>query len=125
MYAPLVLALARMVHLCLEIAEELEKEGISIEVIDPRTLMPLDRDSIKTSVMKTGRLVVADEACRTCGTAGEIIASVVEDGKVFDHLKASPARVCGLDVPVPFSPPMEAYVVPDKDKIASAIRAIV
>ena len=120
-----VVALARMVHLCLEIAEELEKEGISIEVIDPRTLMPLDRDSIKTSVMKTGRLVVADEACRTCGTAGEIIASVVEDGKVFDHLKASPARVCGLDVPVPFSPPMEAYVVPDKDKIASAIRAIV
>ena len=120
-----VVALARMVHLCLEIGEELEKEGISIEVIDPRTLMPLDRASIKTSVKKTGRLVVADEACRTCGTAGEIIASVVEDGKVFNHLKASPERVCGLDVPVPFSPPMEKYVVPDKEKIASAIRAIV
>lgn len=120
-----VVALSRMVHLCLEVGEELEKEGISIEVIDPRTLMPLDRDSIKTSVMKTGRLVVVDEACRTCGTAGEIIASVVEEGKVFDHLKAYPQRVCGLDIPVPFSPPMEQYVVPDKEKIASAIRAVV
>jgi pyruvate dehydrogenase E1 component beta subunit len=120
-----VVALARMVHLCLEIGEELEKEGISIEVIDPRTLMPLDRDSIKTSVMKTGRLVVVDEACLTCGTAGEIMASVVEDGKVFKGLKASPKRVCGLDVPVPFSPPMEKFVVPDKEKITSALRAIV
>jgi len=120
-----VVALARMVHLCLEVGEELTKEGISIEVIDPRTLMPLDRDSIKSSVMKTGRLVVVDEACRTCGTAGEIIASVVEDGKVFDRLKAYPQRVCGLDIPVPFSPPMEQYVVPDKEKIASAIKAVV
>jgi pyruvate dehydrogenase E1 component beta subunit len=120
-----VVALARMVHLCLEIGEELENEGISIEVIDPRTLMPLDRDTIKTSVMKTGRLVVVDEACRTCGTAGEIIATVVEDGRVFGDLKASPKRVCGMDVPVPFSPPMEKYVVPDKEKIASAIRALV
>lgn len=120
-----VVALARMVHFCLEIGEELEKEGISIEVIDPRTLMPLDRDSIKTSVMKTGRLVVVDEACRTCGTAGEIIASVVEDSKVFNGLKTSPKRVCGLDIPVPFSPPMEKFVVPDKEKVASAIRAIV
>lgn len=120
-----VVALARMVHLCLEIGEELEKEGISIEVIDPRTLMPLDRDSIKTSVRKTGRLVVVDEACLTCGTAGEIIASVVEDAAVFSGLKTSPKRVCGLDVPVPFSPSMENFVVPDKEKIASAIRAIV
>jgi pyruvate/2-oxoglutarate/acetoin dehydrogenase E1 component len=119
-----VVALAKMVHLCLEVAEEMEKDGMSVEIIDPRTLMPLDRESFKTSVMKTGRLVVVDEACRTCGTAGEIISSVVEDVKVFNSLKASPIRVCGLDVPIPFSRPMEKYVVPDKEKIASAIRAV-
>ncbi len=119
-----VVALAKMVHLCLEVAEEMEKDGISAEIIDPRTLMPLDRESFKTSVMKTGRLVVVDEACRTCGTAGEIISSVVEDARVFNSLKASPKRVCGLDVPIPFSRPMEKYVVPDKEKIASAIRAV-
>jgi len=119
-----VVALAKMVHLCLEVAEEMEKDGISAEIIDPRTLMPLDRESFKTSVMKTGRLVVVDEACRTCGTAGEIISSVVEDAKVFNSLKASPKRVCGLDVPIPFSRPMEKYVVPDKEKIAAAIIAV-
>ena len=119
-----VVALAKMVHLCLEVAEEMEKVGISVEIIDPRTLMPLDRESFKTSVMKTGRLVVVDEACRTCGTAGEIISSVVEDIKVFNSLKASPKRVCGLDVPIPFSQPMEKYIVPDKEKITSAICAV-
>jgi pyruvate/2-oxoglutarate/acetoin dehydrogenase E1 component len=119
-----VVALAKMVHLCLDVAEEMEKDGISVEIIDPRTLMPLDRKSFKTSVIKTGRLVVVDEACRTCGTAGEIISSVVEDVKFFNSLKASPKRVCGLDVPIPFSRPMEKYVVPDKEKIASAICAV-
>jgi pyruvate/2-oxoglutarate/acetoin dehydrogenase E1 component len=119
-----VVALAKMVHLSLEVAEEVEEEGISVEVIDPRTLNPLDRKSIKASVMKTGRLVVVDEACRTCGTAGEIISSIVEDITVFTGLKASPKRVCGLDVPIPFSIPMEKYVVPDKDKIAAAIREV-
>jgi len=119
-----VVALAKMVHLSLEIAYEMEKEGISLEIIDPCTLMPLDRDSIKASVIKTGRLVVVDEACRTCGTAGEIISSVVEDNMVFKNLKASPERVTGLDVPVPFSIPMENYVIPDRVKIASAIRTV-
>ncbi|MBN1833227.1 MAG: alpha-ketoacid dehydrogenase subunit beta [Deltaproteobacteria bacterium] len=119
-----VVALAKMVHLSLEVADEMEEEGISIEVIDPRTLMPLDRECMKASVIKTGRLVVVDEACRTCGTAGEIISSVVEDTEVFTGLKASPKRVCGLDVPIPFSLPMESYVVPDKEKIAAAIREV-
>ena len=119
-----VVALAKMVHLSLEVADEFEREGISIEIIDPRTLIPLDRESIKASAMKTGSLVVVDEACRTCGTAGEIISSVVEDTVVFRNLKASPKRVTGLDVPVPFSFPMENYVVPDKAKIASAVRTV-
>lgn len=120
-----VVALAKMVHLCLEVSEEMEKEGISMEIIDPRTLMPLDRETIQASVTRTGRLVVVDEACRTCGTAGEIISSVVEDSGVFQKLKASPKRVCGLDVPIPFSPPMEKFVVPDMEKIRSAVRTVV
>jgi pyruvate dehydrogenase E1 component beta subunit len=117
-----VVALGKMVHLCLEVSQGMEKEGISLEIIDPRTLIPLDRETVKASAAKTGRLVVVDEACRTCGTAGEIISSVVEDNRVYHQLKASPKRVCGLDVPVPFSRPMEDYVVPDKEKIASAVR---
>ena len=119
-----IVALAKMVHLSLEVAEEFENRGISVEVIDPRTLMPLDRESIKASVIKTGRLIVVDEACRTCGTAGEIIASVVEDKEVFNNLKSAPERVTGLDVPVPFAIPMEKYVVPDREKISAAVRRI-
>ena len=119
-----IVALAKMVHLSLEVADEMEKNGISIEVIDLRTLMPLDRECIRASVKKTGRLIVVDEACRTCGTAGEIISSVVEDAEVFKGLKASPERVTGLDVPVPFSVNMEKYVVPDRVKITAAIERI-
>jgi pyruvate/2-oxoglutarate/acetoin dehydrogenase E1 component len=120
-----VVALARMVYEALAVAEELEREGISLEVIDPRTLVPLDRQAIISSVAKTGRLVVVDEACQTCGAAGEIVSSVVEDKSVFDCLKARPKRVCGLDVPIPFSPPMEQYVIPDKQRIIEAVRELV
>jgi pyruvate/2-oxoglutarate/acetoin dehydrogenase E1 component len=119
-----VVALAKMVYEALAAAEELAKDGISLEVIDPRTLVPLDRQSIIDSVATTGRLVVVDEACQTCGAAGEIISSVVENREVFNSLKASPQRVCGLDVPIPFSPPMENYVIPDKGRIIRAIREV-
>ena len=119
-----VVALAKMVHLALEAATELEKEGISLEVIDPRTLVPLDSDTIRESVAKTGRLVVVDEACTTCGAAAEVISRVVEDRKVYTALKSHPRRVCGADVPIPFSPPMEQSVVPDKAKIVAAIREV-
>ena len=119
-----LVALSRLVHDALAVAEELAKEGISVEVIDPRTLVPLDKDTIKKSVTKTGRLVVVDEACQTCGAGGEILASVVEDENIFRQLKAPAKRVCGLDIPVPFSRPMELYVVPDKAKITAAIRQV-
>jgi pyruvate/2-oxoglutarate/acetoin dehydrogenase E1 component len=119
-----VVALARMVHIALDVASELEEEGISVEVIDPRTLEPLDRDTIRASVAKTGRLVVVDEACQTCGAAAEIISLVVEDGDTYEFLKASPKRVCAPDVPVPFSPPMEQYVAPDKKKVVAAVRQV-
>ena len=119
-----VVALAKMVHEALAVAEEMEREGISLEIIDPRTLVPLDGASIRASVARTGRLVVVDEACRTCGAAAEIMSLVVEDEASFGYLKSHPKRVCGLDVPIPFSPPMERYAVPDKERIAAAVREV-
>jgi pyruvate/2-oxoglutarate/acetoin dehydrogenase E1 component len=119
-----VVALAKMVHETLAVAEEMEKEGISLEIIDPRTLNPLDRETIKASVAKTGRLVVVDEACITCGVAAEITALVVEDDRIFKCLKSSPKRVCGLDVPIPYSPPMENYALPDRENIKAAVREV-
>ncbi|MBN2338228.1 MAG: alpha-ketoacid dehydrogenase subunit beta [Acidobacteria bacterium] len=116
-----VVALGRMAHEALEAAAEVEGK-ISVEVIDPRTLVPLDRDSILRSVRKTGRLVVVDEACRTCSAASEIVALATSDRPTFARLRAAPAQVCGLDVPIPFSPPMEKFVIPDRAKILRAIR---
>ncbi len=117
-----VVALAKMVYDALAAAEILQKEGISLEVIDPRTLVPLDKDTIFSSVLKTGRLVVVDEACQTCGAAAEIIAQAAAEKEIFKALKSPPCRVCGLEVPIPFSPPMEKYVLPDKEKIIAAVR---
>ena len=94
-----------------------------MEVIDPRTLVPLDKETIIKSVRKTGRLVVVDEACQTCGAAAEIIALATSDKGAFKKLKSAPARVCGLDIPIPFSPPMEKFAIPDKAKVIKAIRA--
>jgi pyruvate/2-oxoglutarate/acetoin dehydrogenase E1 component len=119
-----VIALARMGHLAMEVAEEMEREGISLEIIDPRTLAPLDKSTMKASVAKTGRLLVVDEACLTCGAAAEMISLVVEDDEVFKNLKSAPKRVCGLDVPIPFSPPMEQYAIPDKERLVAAVRQV-
>ena len=119
-----VVALARMVYEALDAAEDLANEGISVEVIDPRTLNPLDRAAFIRSVKKTGRLVVVDEACQTCSAASEIVASVTSDKKAFAKLKSAPARVCGLDIPIPFSPPMEKFAIPDKAKVIKAIREV-
>jgi acetoin:2,6-dichlorophenolindophenol oxidoreductase subunit beta len=119
-----VVALARMVYVALDAAEEMAREGVSLEVIDPRTLVPLDRAAIKASVAKTGRLVVVDEACATCGAAAEIISLVVEDEGTYALLKSHPKRVCGPDIPIPFSPPLEQHVAPDKRKLIQAIREV-
>ncbi len=120
-----VVALARMVHVALEAASELAQEGISLEVIDPRTLVPLDRAAIRKSVMKTGRLVVVDEACATCGAAAEVLSLVVEDRETYSFLKSHPMRVCGPDIPIPFSPPLEQFVAPDREKVLHALREVV
>jgi pyruvate/2-oxoglutarate/acetoin dehydrogenase E1 component len=119
-----VVGLSRMVHESLAVAAELEKEGISLEVIDPRMLVPLDKETIRKSVVKSGRLVVVDEACQTCSAAAEIISLVVEDDATYRRLKSSPRRVCGKDVPIPYSPPMEKYVIPDRERIKAAVRQV-
>ena len=120
-----VVALSMMVYDALAAAEDMGKQGVSVEVVDPRTLVPLDKETIRSSVAKTGRLVVVDEACQTCGAAAEILSVVVEDTDTFRALKAPTRRVCGLDVPVPFSPPMEKYAIPDRERIAEAIKQVV
>ncbi len=115
-----VVAIGLMVHKTLEACDMLAQEGISIEVIDPRTLAPLDMDTILQSVHKTGRLLIVDESFAPCGIGAEISAQVMERG--FDDLDAPVARLNGLHTPTPYSPVLEAAVVPNTDKIVQAIR---
>ncbi len=119
-----VVALAWLVHEALAAAEELEKEGVSVEVVDPRTLFPLDEATIRTSVQKTGRLVIADEAGPTAGAAAEIAALTTEDAATFKAMQAPPKRVCALQVPIPYSPALEDHVFPDREKIAAGVREV-
>ena len=118
-----VVALAYYVREALAVAETLAAERISVEVIDPRTLVPMDAEAIRASVRKTGRLVVVDEAPATCSAASEIIALVTEDPVTFRALKGPAQRVCAAPVPVPFSPPLERAALPDQRRIVDAIRA--
>ena len=99
----------------LKAAEELTKEGIDAEIIDPRTLVPLDKDTIIKSVKKTGRLLVVDEGYERCGVAAEIAMSVLKD--VFYHLNAPIERLSTANVPLPFSPVLEFSIIPDEKKI--------
>ncbi len=117
-----VVATSYMVHKALGTAEALQKEGLSVEVIDPRTLTPLDRPAIIKSVKKTGRIVIVSEDCRTAGVAAEIAAVVAEEA--LDYLDAPVKRVCEPDTPIPFSPPLEQYVIPDEKTIAKAIKEV-
>jgi pyruvate/2-oxoglutarate/acetoin dehydrogenase E1 component len=119
-----VVGLAYYVHEALAVADELAGEGIAVEVIDPRTLVPMDAEAIRASVRKTGRLVVVDEAPATCSAASEIIALVTEDPDTFRALKSPVQRVCAAPVPVPFSPPLERAALPDQARIKAAIRRV-
>lgn len=118
-----VVATSLMVQRALQAAGKLAQKGIDVEVVDPRTLVPLDRTTIIDSVAKTGRLVVADECHKSCGVASEIAAIVAEEG--FHHLKAPIRRVATPDVPIPFSRPMEAYIEPSEEKIVQAVLGVV
>jgi pyruvate/2-oxoglutarate/acetoin dehydrogenase E1 component len=115
-----VVALGRMVLLAEQAADELEREGISVELIDPRTTSPLDEDTILESVENTGRLVVVDEAGPRCGMAADIAARVAQEA--FRDLKAPPRMVTPPHTPVPFSPVLEDAYVPTPETIATAIR---
>ncbi len=118
-----IVATGNMVHKSLQAAETLEREGISVEILDLRTLVPMDEAAILASVAKTGRLIVVDEAYETCGVGAEIAALVVAKG--FDYLDAPIARVSMFQAPHPFSPPLEAALLPSTDKILAAVRAAV
>ena len=118
-----VVALARMVHLTLSICDRLETQGISVELIDPRTVNPLDTDTILESLAKTGRLMVVDEAPAHCGFSAEIAARMADIG--FDELDAPIKRHTGAACPTPYSPSLEKVVVPSADSIAQAIRELV
>jgi pyruvate/2-oxoglutarate/acetoin dehydrogenase E1 component len=119
-----VVAIAWMVHEALAAAEELAKEGISVEVVDPRTLVPMDKETIRASVQKTGRLVVADEATPTASAAAEISALATEDPPTFASLRAPVLRVCALETPIPYTPVLENHVFPNRHKIAAAVRQV-
>jgi pyruvate dehydrogenase E1 component beta subunit len=118
-----IVATLYMVHKALAAAEQLNKEGISAEILDPRTLAPLDKTSIVKSVRKTGRLVVVSEDCKTAGVSAEIAAIVAEEA--LDYLDAPIKRVAEPDTPIPFSPLMEQFVIPNEKSIVQVVRSIV
>ena len=118
-----VVALSRMVNIALEAADILDKEGISIEIVDPRTISPLDEQTILNSVRKTERLVVVDEDHPRCSMATDIIALVAT--KAFEYLDAPARMVTPPHTPVPFSPVLEKFYVPDAQQIVKAVMAVV
>jgi pyruvate dehydrogenase E1 component beta subunit len=121
-----VITYGRMLPMCLRAAEQLEvEEGISVEVTDPRTLVPLDKETLIASVKKTGRVLIVHEACQTGGFGGEL-AAVIADSDAFFYLDAPIGRYCGMDVPIPYCPELEKNVVPTlentKKKIIELVR---
>lgn len=117
-----LIALSRMIHPTMAAAELLEKEGIHAEVIDPRTLTPLDEETILKSVCKTGGAVVIDEGYNRFGVTAEIAALVAHGA--FDYLDAPVERLGAMDVPIPFSPVLEFATIPDEEKIIAAVRRV-
>jgi 2-oxoisovalerate dehydrogenase E1 component beta subunit len=117
-----ILSYAAMAHTSLEAAEQLAKEGIDAEMIDLRTLAPLDRETILASVKKTNKLLIVHEDTRTGGIAGEIAAIVCESA--FEDLDGPIARVTALDTPVPYAPPLEERYLPSTEKIVAAAREL-
>ncbi len=117
-----ILTYGAMVHSSLEAAEIVAAEGVSVEVLDLRTLLPMDRGRILETVKKTGRALIVHEATRTGGPGGEIAALIAEHA--FLHLDAPIVRVAPPDTPVPYSPPLEEFFLPNAAKIAEAIRAL-
>ncbi|MCB0180728.1 MAG: alpha-ketoacid dehydrogenase subunit beta, partial [Anaerolineae bacterium] len=118
-----ILTVSLMVHRSLDAAEKLAEQGISAEVIDLRTLVPLDRETIVNSVKKTHRVLVVDEDYLSYGMSGELTAIVAEEA--LDYLDAAPKRLAVPDVPIPYSRPMEKYVIPTVDRIVATAKELV
>ena len=116
-----LIATSYTVQVALQAAAQLGNEGIQVEVVDPRTLVPFDLATILTSIEKTHRVVIADETHQSCGVGAEIAARIAETG--FDKLKTGIRRVSTLDVPVPYSPPLEAHIGPSESRIMDAVKA--
>jgi 2-oxoisovalerate dehydrogenase E1 component beta subunit len=117
-----IITFGAMVLTALDAAEELEKEGLDVEVIDLRTLAPLDKGAILGSVMKTSRALVLHEASRTGGIGGEIAALIGEEA--FEWLDAPVVRLASIDTPVPYSPPLEDYYLPQTKDVVDAARKL-
>ncbi len=118
-----VVAYLKTLHDALDAAELLESEGLSLEVIDPRTLVPFDREGLRTSLEKTGRLLIAHEAPVRGGFGAEIAAIAAEE--MWETLRAPIVRVCGTNTPMPYAPELEGFVIPDATRIAQAARSLV
>jgi pyruvate dehydrogenase E1 component beta subunit len=110
------------VPLALKAAEELEKQGVSVEVIDPRTIRPLDAETIVNSVKKTNRVVVVEEAHPFAGVGAEISAQIME--RAFDYLDAPVKRLSGADAPMPYAKSLERLALPDVERIIKAVREV-
>ena len=117
-----IFAYSLMVHVALEAAEELAKEGLDAEIIDPRSLVPMDYDLILESIKKTGRLVIVQEACRRGGVGAEIAAFVNENA--FDYLDAPIVRVAGLNIPIPYNTKLQESCIPRPEDIIKAVRKV-
>jgi len=113
-----IIATSSMVQVALTAADELERDGVSVEVVDPRTIAPLDRATLVASARKTGRVVVVDEGHRSYGASAELAAVIAEDA--FWHLDAPVVRLAAMDVPIPFSPVLEDQTVPTPEQVADA-----
>jgi acetoin:2,6-dichlorophenolindophenol oxidoreductase subunit beta len=117
-----IVGVQRMVNFSLQAAEELSKEGVEVEVIDPRSYSPLDEETILESVARTGYLVIVDESYPRCNLATDIAALVADKG--FDNLKGPIKRITAPHTPVPFSPPMEDFYLPSSDRISETVRLL-
>ncbi len=117
-----IVSYAAMLQVALEAAEAAANDGIEVEVLDLRTLLPLDEEAILGSARKTGKVIILHEATRTGGPGGEVAALIAE--QAFDSLDAPIVRLCPPDTPVPYSPPLEEYFLPNAAKVGDAIRAL-
>jgi len=118
-----VIAISRLVPVALVAAELLAKEGVNVEVLDPRTLIPLDKETMVASVKKTGRLITVEDCHKTCGIGAELSAMVMEEA--FDYLDAPVVRLASPDVPVPFTPPLQSAFMLNEDDIVKAAKKLV